>query len=93
MDIGLVEFGWPLGIPLCRSLKSGLFEVRSQLQSGRIARVLFCVDRKQRMVLLHGFIKKTQETPAADLELARKNQRLHEAASGKNEGKNEERIE
>lgn len=56
-------------MPLCRSLKGGLWEVRSALTHGRIARVLFCV-REGRMVLLHGFIKKTQQTPPAELGLA-----------------------
>jgi len=78
MDIGLVEFGWPVGMPLCRPLKDSLFEVRSTLSSGRISRVIFCIDRKGRMVLLHGFIKKTQRTQDGDLELARKNKQAHE---------------
>jgi phage-related protein len=70
-DIRLVEFGWPVGMPLCRSLGSGLWEVRSELLQGRISRVLFCVH-DGRMVLLHAFIKKTQKTPDADLTLALK---------------------
>ncbi len=78
MDIALVEFGWPVGMPVCRPLKDGLFEVRSDLSDGRIARVIFCIDQKQRMVLLHGFVKKTQRTADADLELARKNKQAHE---------------
>jgi len=49
------------------------------LQNGRIARVMSCVDDESRMVLLHGFIKKTQRTPDQDLEIAGKNKRLHEA--------------
>lgn len=68
-DIKDVEFSWPVGMPLCRSLGKGLWEVRSDLVGGRIARVIFCIVESQ-MVLLHGFIKKTQKTPAADLELA-----------------------
>ncbi len=47
----------------------GLYEVRSSLSSGRIARVLFCIYNEQ-MVLLHGFIKKSQKTPKQELELA-----------------------
>lgn len=69
-DIKDVEFAWPIGMPLCRALGSGLWEVRSELRQGRIARVLFCIAGG-RMVLLHGFIKKTQKTPGGDLELAR----------------------
>ena len=69
-DIQKVEFGWPLGLPICRALGQGLWEVRSELPSQRIARVLFCLVEGQ-MILLHGFIKKTQKTPKRDLELAR----------------------
>jgi len=68
-DIKDVEFSWPIGMPLCRPLGRGLWEVRSDITDGRIARVLFSVEGG-RMVLLHGFIKKMQKTPAADLELA-----------------------
>ena len=67
-DIKDVEFAWPIGMPLCRPLGRGLWEVRSTLTQGRIARVLFC-EHEGRMIL-HAFIKKTQKTPAADLELA-----------------------
>ena len=72
-DIATVEFGWPVGMPLCRSLTSrrGLWEVRSSVSSGRIARVLFFTHRGQ-MVLLHGFVKQTQRTPDVDLDLAMK---------------------
>ena len=68
-DIKDVEFFWPIGMPLVRALSRGLWEVRSNLARGRIARVLFCVEH-ERMILLHGFIKKTQKTPPGDLELA-----------------------
>ena len=68
-DIKDVEFSWPIGMPLCRALGKGLWEVRSDLTQGRIARVLFCIH-DGRMVLLHSFIKKTQKTPDADLDLA-----------------------
>jgi phage-related protein len=68
-DIKDVEFSWPIGMPLCRALGKGLWEVRSDVTQGRIARVLFCIH-EGRMVLLHGFIKKTQKTPDTDLNLA-----------------------
>ena len=68
-DIATAEFGWPVGMPLCRSIGDGLWEIRSDISSGRIARVLFAVVQG-RMVLLHGFIKKTQKTPKPDLDLA-----------------------
>ena len=68
-DIKTVQFGWPLGMPLVRKLDKGLWEVRSRLP-GRIARVVFTAG-DGRMILLHGFIKKSQKTPQEDLELAR----------------------
>jgi phage-related protein len=68
-DIKDVEFSWPIGMPLCRSVGGGLWEVRSDLPLGRIARVLFCV-RDGRMVLLHGFMKKSQKTPIAERDAA-----------------------
>ena len=70
-DIKDVEFSWPIGMPLVRPLGKGLWEVRSDITQGRIARVLFCIHDGC-MVLLHGFIKKTQKTPDADIELATK---------------------
>ena len=73
-DIAVAELGWPVGMPLCRSLGGGLWEVRSNLTQGRVARVVFCAA-EGRMVLLHGFVKKTQKTPQPDLELARKRQK------------------
>ncbi len=71
-DIKTVEFGWPIGMPTCRALGDGLYEVRSALDS-RTARVLFCI-LDHRMILLHGFIKKSQNMPPADLRLARQRQ-------------------
>ncbi len=70
-DIKDAEFSWPIGMPLVRSLGGGLWEVRSSLPHGRIARILFCVAGQQ-MVLRHGFIKKTQKTPKPDIDLALK---------------------
>lgn len=70
-DLRLVEKGWPLGMPLCRSLGDGLFETRSNLPNGRIARVIFFIS-DGRMGILHGFVKKTQQTPKADIDLAKK---------------------
>ncbi len=77
-DIMTVEFGWPIGMPVCRSLGAGLHEVRTNLGGNRTARVFFYVDVFDRMILLHGFIKKTQKSPAEDLKLARDNKRKHE---------------
>lgn len=73
-DIALVEFGWPIGMPTCRPLRDGLWEIRSTLDSRRISRVIFCFHEEQ-LVLLHGFIKKTQQTPKQELELALARQR------------------
>ncbi len=70
-DIATAEFGWPVGMPVCRSLGNGLYEIRSDLASHRIARVIFCIAG-QSMVLLHGFIKKTQKTSRSELDLALK---------------------
>lgn len=73
-DVLKVQYCWPLGKPLVGSLASGLWEVRSRLDD-RIARIAFCVE-SDTMVLLHGFIKKTQKTPKHELDLAIK--RLNE---------------
>lgn len=70
-DIKDVEFSWPIGMPLVRPLGNELWEVRSGLPRGRIARVIFCVAHGN-MVLLHGFMKKTQKTAQRDIELALK---------------------
>jgi phage-related protein len=70
-DLSLVQYGWPVGMPLCRSLGGGRWEVRSTLPSRRIARILFCVH-EGRVAVIHGFIKKTQRTPPGDLALARR---------------------
>ena len=67
-DIKTVQFGWPLGMPIVRKMEPGLWEVRSRLKN-RIARVLFTVNNNK-MVLLHGFIKKSDKTPQDDLNVA-----------------------
>lgn len=69
-DIKDVEFAWPIGKPLVDSLGRGLWEVRSSITDG-IARVIFYVEG-DRMVLLHGFVKKTQKTPDREIDLALK---------------------
>ncbi len=78
VDIMTVEFGWPIGMPVCKPLGTGIYEVRTALPSNRMSRVLFYFDRKGRMVLLHGFIKKSRKTPHEDLELAQRNRSNHE---------------
>jgi len=76
-DLMRVQYRWPVGMPLCRSLGGGLWEVRSALPSNRIARVLFSVHQG-RILALHGFIKKSQKTPDEDLALARRRKREFE---------------
>ncbi len=61
-------------MPVCRLLGKGLYEVRTNLQGDRIARVFFCFHA-EKMVLLHGIIKKSQKTPKKDLDLARRRQK------------------
>ena len=68
-DICTIQEGWPLGMPLVRGLGDGLWEVRSTIPNG-IARVIFVMKRNQ-MVLLHGFIKKTQKAPVQEIEVAK----------------------
>ena len=68
-DIKTAQYGWPLGMPLIRKLEPRLWEVRSHIAQG-IARVIFTVGDGV-MVLLHGFVKKSQKTPLADLRTAR----------------------
>ncbi|WP_375457097.1 type II toxin-antitoxin system RelE/ParE family toxin [uncultured Methylobacterium sp.] len=69
-DVSRVQLGWPVGLPVCRPLADGLFEVRSTLPSRREARLLFGF-REGRLIALHAFIKKTQRTPLTELVLAR----------------------
>ena len=70
-DIRTAEFGCPVGMPLCRSIQGqkGLWEIRINLAGGRIARVFFCAHQGN-MILLHGFIKKTQKTPDKEIATA-----------------------
>jgi phage-related protein len=77
-DIAKVQFGWPVGLPVCRPLGAGLWEVRSTLPTRREARVVFGFYEGT-LVALHAFIKKTQRTAPVDLDLAR--QRLKEMLS------------
>jgi phage-related protein len=74
-DILSVQYAWPVGKPLVDSLGDGVWEVRSRLDN-RIARTLFAVV-DQEIVLLHGFIKKQQKTPADELDLAKKRRKQY----------------
>lgn len=75
-DIKTAELGWPVGMPTCRKVQGDIWEVRTDLGKSRIARVLFAVEG-QVMLLLHGFIKKTQTTPDHAIKLAQKRLRTH----------------
>lgn len=75
-NISDAEYGWPVGMPLCRKLGKGLYEVRSDISNKRIARVIF-YPADQEMILLHGFIKKSQKTPQSDIDLAEKRKKEH----------------
>jgi phage-related protein len=68
-DLAKLEYYWPVGMPLCRAMKDGLWELRSKLSGKRLARVLLTFF-EETLVLLHGFIKKTNKTPKDDLDLA-----------------------
>jgi phage-related protein len=70
-DLMRIQYRWPVGMPVCRPLSGGLWEVRSSLPGNRIARVLFFVE-DGRIGVVHGFVKKTQRTPADALTLAAK---------------------
>ncbi len=70
-DLLRAQWRWPVGMPLCRAMGSGLWEIRTGLPTKRSARVLLCLYREH-LVALHGFIKKTRTTPDEDLALARK---------------------
>lgn len=77
-DLMRVQFCWPVGMPLMRSLSGGLWEVRCNLPTRKIARLLLCFHEGV-IVVLHGFVKKTTKTPDEDLSLARS--RMKEVAS------------
>ena len=77
-DLMQVQFGWPVGMPLCRSLGNGLWELRTSLPSRTIARVIVCfVDGE--LVALNGFIKKTQKAPRQEIDTALKRKQEYEA--------------
>ena len=70
-DLATVQFGWPVGLPVCRPMGAGLWEVRSSLPSKREARLLFCFFDGE-IFALHAFIKTTPKTPQYDLQLGAK---------------------
>ena len=70
-DLRMLQFGWPIGMPLVRKLVDHIWELRSSLPSNREARLLFTAGASQ-IVILSGFIKKTQKTLDMEIKLARK---------------------
>lgn len=70
-DLQRVQYRWPIGMPLCRALGNGLWEVRTNLRSKTISRVFICFHEGA-LYALHGFIKKTRRTPKEELAVARK---------------------
>src|SRR6266513_4023913 len=81
-DIAKVQFGWPVGLPLCRPLSGGLWEVRASLPSKREARIFFGFHDGL-LVAVRAIIKKTQKTPTEDLALARQRFRELQSWQGK----------
>ena len=67
----MTDTGPNLGMPYTRAMGDGLFEIRGKGQEG-IGRAMFCTLVGRRVVVLHGFIKKTEQAPAKDLDTARR---------------------
>lgn len=76
-DLRTVQIGWPLGMPLCRKLVKGIYEVRSDISDKRIVRLVF-FQHEQNIIIVHGFIKKTQTTPDDVLKLSKKRKAEYE---------------
>jgi phage-related protein len=75
----MITYGPNLGMPFTRAMKDGLFELRIKAKEG-ISRIFFCTVKERKIVLLHGFIKKTEQTPIKELTIARKRlQEVHDA--------------
>ena len=75
-DLRVLQLGFPMGMPLCKSLGDGLWELRSTLPK-KIARVIFFLDGP-RFIVVHGFIKKSQKTPKEELDAAKARKKLYE---------------
>lgn len=75
-DLKRVQLGFPMGLPLCRSLGGGLWEVRSSLAGHREVRMIFFHDtERSALVVVHGFVKKSQKTPRAEIDIASRRMR------------------
>ena len=73
-DLLRAQWRWPVGMPLCRPMGGGLWEIRTDLPANRASRVILCFY-DEHLVALHGFLKKTLATPDEDLALARRRQK------------------
>ena len=86
-DIKTIEFGWPVGMPVCRSVGGGIYEVRSDLAQNRIARVLFILTKVAEWCSCMGSSRRLGRRPTK-IEIwhngTRRNMR------GRNEGKKKE---
>jgi phage-related protein len=71
LDLLRVQENWPIGMPVCKPLGKGLWEIRSALSGNKIARILFFLGDAE-ICVVHGFIKKTMKTPPQELALAYK---------------------
>lgn len=70
-DLKRIQIGFPMGLPLCRSLGGGLWEVRSSLGGNREVRMIFFHDAAHKaLVVVHGFIKKSRKTPKVEIDIA-----------------------
>jgi len=69
-DIKTLQFGWPVGMPLARKMENGLWEFRSHISAG-IARTFFTIF-DDKIVLLHGFVKKSRKSPTKELAIAKR---------------------
>lgn len=78
-DLKTIQFSWPVGMPLVKYIGNGIWEARSSLPQGKISRILFVMNNNS-IVLLHGFIKKTQKTSKKELDLAKKRKQQLEAS-------------
>jgi phage-related protein len=84
-DIGrnlmTLEFGWPVGMPLSRPMGARLHELRSSISGGRECRIFFYIDRLERLILLHAYIKRIRATPKRDLDIARERMKQHQRSN------------
>ncbi|MGE0501334.1 MAG: type II toxin-antitoxin system RelE/ParE family toxin [Rhizobiaceae bacterium] len=81
-DLRTVQFGFPIGMPLCRSLGDGLFELRTSLPSRKEARLIF-FQHGEDLIVVAGFIKKTMKTPGTEIEKAKVRRSEYRSKAGR----------